>query len=292
MNKFPFQKVEVHPSYKIVTASKGKYFIKKRKRYDQEVVYKLLEERGFPHFLKPIETLQEMEEVFPYLDERKLNPQEKAIDMMHVLSLLQNKTTFYKEVCLDEVKDIYEKTKEKIFYLQVYYGDLEERFFKEVYPSPSVYLLQRNFSLLFESLMIASQMLEKWYEIIIEKSRYRTVLVHRKFELSHLLEVDIPRLVSLDALDYGLPIDDFLYFFNCHCLEQDMETLFAIYQQKYPYTKEEFYLFACFLLIPPKITFQDTVYQDCLFLSKVFRKMYKVRTFLLKQNEKYEHKCH
>ncbi len=292
MNKEKIQKIECVGNKRTITTNQAKYFLKKQKKYDQENVYTILEERGFAHFLKPITTLASKEEVFPFIEEKHYHSQEKAIDMMHVLSLLQNKTTFYQEISLDEIKKIYEETKKEILYLYDYYQDLEERSFKEVYPSPSVLLFQKNITLLFESLAYANEMLEKWYEEINRKKRYRKVLVHHKFILPHLLEADIPRLISLDELEYGLPIEDFITFFKKHCLEQDMESLFAIYQQKFPFTKEEYLLFSSQLTLPPKLDIFKTSLASCCFLSKEFQKMEEIRTFFLQQNQKHQKDYH
>ncbi len=292
MNKEVVRKIEWIHSNRIVTTEKGKYFLKKQKHYEQKRVYKLLEERGFEYFLKPLTVLSSKEEVFSFIKEKQYHSEEKAIDMMHVLSLLQNKTTFYKEISLDEIKEIYEKNKEELQYLYNYYEDLEERFFKEVYPSPTVYLFQRNISLLFESLSFSRNTLEKWYEKMIQKKRSRMVLVHHKFVLSHLLEAEIPRLISLDQLQYGLPIEDLLTFFKEHCLEQDLEMLFSIHQKKYPFQEEEFLLFSSLLAKPDKLEIQNSSCFSCKELSIAFQKLNRYRLFLLHENEKQKKQNH
>lgn len=292
MNNESIQKIELRDSVKIITTNQHKYLLKKQKRYHQEKVYQQLEERGFSHFLKPLQRLDTKEEVFPFIEEKKYYPEEKAIDMMHVLSLLQNKTTYYKDFSLDEMKQIYEEIKSKINYLFAYYQDLEEIFLKEVFPSPCVYLFQRNISLLFSSLLFAQQNLEEWYQMISERKQCRFVLVHHKFCLSHLLEGEIPLLISLDQLKEGLPIEDMIFFINEHCLEQNIDHLFKIYQQKYPYTKDEFLLFACLLSLPPKIEMNHDQYHSCVTLSTTFQKMNQIRLFLLKQNERYQKHHH
>ncbi len=282
------QKIELRGALKIITTNERKYFIKKPKCFSKEKIYSSLEERGFQNFLKPITTLDTKEEVFPYIVEKHYQPEEKAIDMIHVLSLLQNKTTFYKKVCLDDIKRIYEENQARITYLIHYYQDLELLFLKEVYPSPLVYLFQKNISLLFSSLFFAQEALENWYKIISNKKNYRLVFVHHAFSLSHLLEADHPLLIHLDEMSKGLPIEDMLYFIKEHCLEQDIDHLFEIYQQKYPYYEEEYYLFACLLALPPKIEIHQHDYESCVSLTIIFSKMNQIRLFLLKQNEKYQ----
>ena len=261
--------------------------MKRQKHFQQEQIYQRLEERNFQHFIKPL-YIYHQEEVFPYIHEKNYRNEEKAIDMMHVLSLLQNKTTFYKEISLDEMKEFYEEKKGKINYLIAYYQDLEELFFKEVFPSPTVYLLQRNLSLLFSSLFFAKETLEEWYQLISSKKYQRQVLVHHRYELSHLLEGETPLLVSLDEMTYGSPVEDFVYFMQKHCLELEMTSLYQLYQQKYPYQKEEFLLLSLLLAIPPQLKL-DASYQTTVLMATAFQKMNCCREFLLKQNERHQH---
>ena len=64
------------------------------------------------------------------------------MDMVHLLSLLHSKTTFYREVDIDKNKKIYEDIVNDIDYLNNYYNELISLIEKDVYMSPSYYLMQ------------------------------------------------------------------------------------------------------------------------------------------------------
>ena len=211
MNSRHIKKITLVKNNRIIVTDDNAYFIKPKRKFKNEDIYEMLEDRGFHHFLKPIERL-EQEEIFLYLPEKHYQIDEKAIDMIHVLSLLQNKTTFYQEIILDEVKEFYEAKSKELTDLFCYYENLENCFLKEVYPSSSIYLFQRNLSLIFSSLSYAKEKLEKWYQAVTLKKHIRKVLVHHRFELSHFLDGKMPCLLSLSQMDYGSPVTDLVYF--------------------------------------------------------------------------------
>ena len=69
------------------------------------------------------------------------------MDLIYLLSLLHSKTTFYREVDIDHNKEIYETTINNLDYLNNYYTNLITSIEKEVYMSPSSYLIARNINI-------------------------------------------------------------------------------------------------------------------------------------------------
>lgn len=284
MNSKHIKKITLVKNNRIIETFDNAYFIKPKRKFKNEDIYEMLEDRGFHHFLKPIERL-EQEEIFLYFPEKHYQIEEKAIDMIHVLSLLQNKTTFYQEIILDEVKEFYEAKSKELTDLFCYYENLETCFLKEVYPSSSIYLFQRNLSLIFSSLSYAKERLEKWYQAVTLKKHIRKVLVHHCFELSHFLDGKTPYLLSLSQMDYGSPVTDLVYFIQTHCLELDISSLYSIYQKTYPFTKEEQLLFSFLLALPPKLEVLST-YQGTVLLSRNLNKLKKCFLFLLEEDKR------
>ena len=226
-------------------------------------------------------------DVFPYVDEIELPKNEKAIDLVNILSLLNNKTTFYQKVVLDEVKKTYENINEKIDYLNKYYFDLQDIIEQKVYMSPEEYLLIRNMSLVYSSLNFSKEKLEQWYKYKVNQKKERIVLLHNKPSLDHLLIGNQKQLISWNNYKRDIPIYDFLYFYKENYLEIEMPSLFELYQSKFYYTKDEYLLFLVLLTIPEKIVFTKNHFNDCQKVYKMIQYLLKTRDFVLKENEKY-----
>lgn len=270
---------------KIIDTDKGKYVIKPRSNYNDEL-YEYLTNKNFNYILEK-ENIRDYE-LFPYIEQMELPKEEKAVELVYILSLLHNKTTFYREVALDKVKEIYETLANEIEYLNYYYHDLQDMIEQKVYMSPAEYLLIRNMSLIYSSLEYAKSTLEKWYEYKKEQKKERVVLLHNRPSLDHLLVGEDRRLISWNHYKRDIPIYDFIYFYKSDYLDLEMSTLFDMYQSKFLYTKDELLLFLTILSIPKKITFTKHNYNDCNEVFKFVKYSEKTRDFVLKENQKTE----
>ena len=144
---------------KIIDTDNGKFVIKKNTADDN--LYNYLTSKNFNYILskKKIDNY----DLFPYVDEISMPDFEKAIELVYILSLLHNKTTFYKEVVLDKTKEIYESLNNEIDYLSRYYYELQDMIEQKIYMSPGEYLLIRNISLIYSALQYDKANLDKWY---------------------------------------------------------------------------------------------------------------------------------
>ena len=161
-----------------------KIVIKNKKRDDIDDIYGYLKSRSFDYFPYPIE-MNDKYEVYPYLKDMYEPYEQKAMDLMHLLSLLHSKTTFYREVDIDRNKEIYEDIEQKLEYLDGFYNDLITRIEKEVYMSPSSYLIARNINIIFGSIYYARDSLDKWYEKVRNNKNERVVNIHNNISLEH-----------------------------------------------------------------------------------------------------------
>ena len=109
------------------------------------------------------------------------------MDLTHLISLLHNKTTFYREVDIDKNKEIYENILSRLEYLNNYYTDLITLIEKEVYMSPSSYLIARNINIIFESIYYSKDRIEDWYKKIENNKNERVVNIHNNINLDHVL---------------------------------------------------------------------------------------------------------
>ncbi len=273
----------------IIDTDQGKYVIKRKNAYHDEL-YEYLKNKNF-NYLLDRKRIQDYE-IFPFIDEVDIPKEEKAIEMVYILSLLHNKTTFYREVVLDKVKEIYETLSREIEYLTYYYHDMQDMIEQKVYMSPEEYLLIRNISLVYSSLEYSKEQLEKWYRIKKDSKKERVVLLHGRPSLDHLLIGKDRTLISWNHSKRGIPIYDFVYFYKSDYLDLEMSALFDMYQSKFLYTHDENLLFFTIISIPRKLVFTKKHYKDCYEVFKFIKYTEKTMDFVLKENQETEKTNH
>ncbi len=274
-------KYEEKSNIKIIDTDKGKYILKEKKGDNN--LYKYLSNKQFNYFLEH-ENIDNYN-IFPYIEEEKIPNQEKGIDLVYLLSILHNKTLYYSEVILDDVKKQYENLNGIIDSVNKFYFEKQDTIEQRIYMSPEEYLLIRNTSLIYSSLTFAKNKLKEWYEYKITQKKERVVLLHNKPCIEHLLVDDKKRLISWEECRRDIPIYDFLYFYKKNYQELEMTSLFDIYQSKFPYTKDEYLLFLVFLSIPEKIEFTGHHYNDTQKVYNMIRYLDLTRKFISKDNK-------
>ena len=194
--------------------------IKPRVNRDTIKTYDYLKSRAFDYFSYPT-YIDDDYEVYPYVNNVDEPIEQRAQDLMHIVSLLHSKTTFYKEIDIDKIKGIYEDTLNKINDLNVYYNNVIENIEKEVYMSPSSYLIARNINIIFNSIYYAKENIEKWYKLEENNTNMRVVNIHGNINLEHYIKSDKPYLISFNKSRIDSPIYDLLIFYKNHYLNID-----------------------------------------------------------------------
>jgi len=253
---FKVNKCQYCNNIRILDTDNGKFVIKNNDSNNNEL-FKYLQTKNFHNFLN-LYNYDEKYEVYPYIDEIKLNDEEKAIYIIYLISILHNKTTFYKEVDLDLIKEIYEDIQKKLRYLMNYYDNLVLVAEDKTYPSPSFYLLLRNSSVIFKCIDDSKYFIDKWYNTIKNKKTFRVTTIHNNLELEHLLKGDDSYLISWNKSTKASPIYDLLSFYKSVHNKVEFSSLFEIYNSKYPLTKEELYLLFSLMLVPTKLEFDNS----------------------------------
>ena len=100
------KKITILSNAKIID---DKLVVKERKKDDIERTYSYLKSRSFDYFPEPV-ALDKKYELYPYIKNSYEPKEQKAMDLIYLLSLLHSKTTFYREVDIDHNKEIYETT--------------------------------------------------------------------------------------------------------------------------------------------------------------------------------------
>lgn len=235
------EKIKLKNKVKIITSNDDSYIVKDNNKQKKDV-YKYLENRNFLYFPKVYTDVDENYEVTRYIDEIDVSREQKLIDMIYLLTLLHNKTTFYKEINLDEIKNIYESNIDYFNYLKIYYEDINKVIENEIYMSPSNYLLIRNITNIYSIINIGYEYTNKWYETIKNKKTIRYVLNHNNLNTNHFLEDNNNMyFISWDKSDFGYNVNDIynLYLNNYQNIE--LSTILNLYMSKYKLEEYEYY---------------------------------------------------
>ena len=235
----------------------GHFCLKKKRDNKVFDTISYLKSKRFKNFLDIYSSEEDDFLITRFVDNKVFIKDDKAYELIYLVSMLHNCTTFYKSISLDEVKCFYEEKMKEIISLKNYYDNLCYVFDNDNFISPSRFLLLKNFSLIFLSLDLAVDYLNKWYDSMKEKCSRRIVLNHNHLDLSHILIEETSYLINWEYSSFDSPVVDLSYFFKSECLNVDIEILFDVYLSRYQLFVEEYYLLFVYLLIPKKIVFQD-----------------------------------
>lgn len=272
----------------IVESDKECLVIKKKFR-DKKELYSYLSSRSFSYYP---ELLYETEdyEVYPYLEDVTYPTEQRSLDLIYLMSLLHNKTTFYKEVDLDSIKAFYEEKTQEIDYLFQYYQGLQDAFERNVYMSPGEYLLLYHISFLYHMLLLSKDMLERFQKQVMDSKRQRYAMVHHRLTLDHFRKSNVSCFISWDHASLDLPIYDFYYFYQENDRSLDYMSLLEVYMQKYPLLESEMLQLFVLLSIPRKLYFQKEEYEVTKEIYLEIKRLKKVEKMVLKYQEKYRQK--
>lgn len=257
-----------------------KYVVKEKVRDNNTNIYKYLESRSFNYYPKILSNEMDDYEITEYVEETPMPDEQKMTDMIDLLALLHNKTTFYKEVDEADYKKIYEDVSNNIEYLFSYYNDLITIIDSKVYMSPSEYLLARNITKIFSALAFCKEEIKKWFDLVKDKKKQRLVVLHNNLGLDHFLKNKNSYLISWNKSRIDIPIFDLYKLYRKQGLDYDFETILKHYESHYPLLKEEKKLFFILSSLPNKIEFNKTEYEMCRSISREIDLLYKTEKLM------------
>lgn len=268
----------------IVNTPLGQFALKKG---NLDNIYKYLLSRNFEYFPKVIDS-NEDSTIYEFVDDVKYDNEQRAFDLIHTIALLHSKTTYYKDVDIDEYKKIFEETMEKINYIYNYYMDVINIIESKIYMSPSEYLIARNISKIFSCIYFCKNELEQWYEIVKNEKRKRVVTLHNNLKLDNIIRNKSVYLIGWEYSKIDSPIYDFINFYNKYALYFDFRSLLNEYERIFPF-KEEKKLLSVLISIPSKIPNTEKEYNKVKNVRQLLDKIYKTE-MLLTPKEKEETK--
>ena len=194
----------------------------------------------------------------------------------------------YKEIDLDNYKYIYEEINKEIEETLNYYNIVMDNIEKEIYMSPSNYLISRNISFIYSAINYSKRSIDYWYKLVENKRKIRVVVNHNNLSLEHYLKEDKPYLISWEKSTIDMPIYDLISLYNNHYLEFDFTDLLKIYLSKYPLNEEEITLFLAIISIPKKIVSNNSEYKNVLNIRRQLDYIYKTSELVKEYNIKQE----
>lgn len=259
----------------IIETRNNKYVFKKKTNQDINKIYKYLDARNFDYYPNIINELDEGYELTEYLEDTELPKEQKIFDMIDLVGLLHNKTTYYKEVDESDYKELYEDITNNIIHLNGYYHDLLTILETHVYMAPSEYLLARNITKIFSALKYCEIEIKNWYESIKDNQKKRVVVVHNNLEPNHFIRNEKPYLISWDKSKIDIPIFDLYKLYKKTIMNYDFVEILNRYEYSYGLLEEERTLFLILVSLPEKIILNDSEYNNCIKVSNEIDRLYK-----------------
>lgn len=258
----------------IATIDNKKYVIKNKCNNEICNLYEYLSSRNFEYFPKIIND-NDKYNVYEYIEEIENPIEQKAYDMMSILSLLHNKTTYYKEMDIDEYKEIFENINYIIDSRMNYYNNLINMIESNIFISPSHYLIARNISKIFGALEYSKRNINEWYDLVKTKGKKRVVTLYNNIDLNHIIRNKEIYLISWDKSKIGSPIEDLYNFYEKYSNILDLRELLKYYENRYPLLEEEKMLFNILISIPSEIEFINKEIDNCKNIKKIIDSLYR-----------------
>ena len=266
-------KYEIRGKAVIVKTDNGTLVLKAKDRSSNDNIFSYLNSRNFNYYPKIID--DDNFYVTEYQKDTKMPLEQKMNDLVDLVSLLHSKTTYYKEIDIDDYKKIYEDINNNILHLRTYYNDLMTIIEAKTFMSPSEYLLARNISKIFGALNFCDGELKNWEKIMKDKKKQRFVVLHNNLDINHFIRNKRSYLISWDKARIDIPIFDLYKLYKKYGLDYEFESILKNYERSYPLLEEEKILLYVLISLPDKIEFNDSEYVMCQKISHLIDLLYK-----------------
>lgn len=269
---------------KIIEEDEARYVLKKSNKNLKEL-FDYLDSRSFYNHPK-ILGVENNEYRYEYIEERFYPDERKGNDIIEVVSNLHYKTSYYKDVSKNKYREIYEKINDNIEILKKYYNDLINEIENEIYPSPSYYFIERNYSIINSSLNFCEKELKSWFKLVEDKKKERVTIIHNNLKTEHFLKRDNGYLINWDKYVVDTPILDLYKFYQNDGLKYDFIDLLKEYNKNFSLTEEEKKLFLILISMPKKQEFLDNELLNVKNIKNIFDKLYNTKELVATINFK------
>ncbi|MBQ8473216.1 MAG: hypothetical protein IJ501_06910 [Bacilli bacterium] len=270
----------------IVETDKGKLVYKENSNnYD---IYEYLKTRDFNYFPRTLNDKNVSYDLLEFVNTNDVPKEQKISDLIHLSGILHRKTSFNKEIDMDEVKEIYENILKEVNFLMNYYSDLNNYIDTIVFMSPSEYLLVSNIDVIYYLLNFVKVEINNWYNYIKSKKVIRYSMIHNNLDLSHILESDRKYLISWSKSKLDMPINDLIKLYQDNYYDLDLEYFIREYEMENKIDEYEYLFFLIKLAIPKRIEFTKNTYDDCYKINEYLVYLKKIASLVQKYGRKYE----
>lgn len=231
-------------------------------------IYDYLKSHDFNYFPKIINNKNAKYEITNYIKEQDINNYEKINNLVYLTSVLHQKTSFFKEIDLDELKKMYENILNEANYLMNYYHDINNYIDNNMFMSPTEYLLISNIDLFYFLLSFIIDKITVWYNYVKENKIIRYAMVHGNLSLNHILTNDNIYLISWDKAHLDMPVVDLKKIYEDNFEYIDLDNLLNQYNKLNKLDNYEYLFLLINFSLPKRIEFTDNTYLDSYNLGK------------------------
>lgn len=264
----------------ILKCTNGTYVVKNKKNKDIKELYKYLNSRDFHYYPLLVEDNRSDINVFEYVEDNSIDNEQKLFDLINLVSLLHNKTSYYKEVTNDKIKEIYEELLGRTIYMEEYFNKIIFNIEDDIFVSPSSNLLLNNSSKIFESLVFLKKEIEEWYKITIDSDKMRVCLVHNNLNLDHYIKSDKDYLISWDNYIIDSPIIDIVKLYKNIYINMNFSEALKLYMEKFSLNDSEKKLLFIMLVMPDEINLTNDEIKNVVTIRKYLDYIYKTENLI------------
>lgn len=234
----------------IINTMEGKYIIKKDIKIDYLKLYKYLYTRDFKYLPKIIESERENNLVLEYQEDILIDDNQKALDLIKIVSLLHSKTIYFKEIEENKINELYNNIKNNILYTGRYYNELFDNYIYEERYIEAHDIFLNNFTLIDTSIKKSLYHLEQCKKIIEENNTVRVSIIHNNLSLDHFIKNEKEYLISWDNYKTDSPIIDIIKLYKKEYQRISFDKIIPKYEETLKINDFEKNLFCCLTLIP------------------------------------------
>ena len=256
-------KITISGKSHILTTNEGKYVVKEKNK-DIKSLYNYLNNRNFNKYPQIIDEYDN-NYVYEYLDDVEVPINQKMIDEAKTLAELHYKTSYFKNVKIDNFKEIYENISSNINYLESYYNNLFDKALSEEYIRPSLYILIINSSLIKANISFLKRELEKWYKMINDLDKIRVVYNHNNLSIDHFIN---NKFISWDKFLVDSPVIDLINLYKNDYNKYDFSLFLNEYFKQFELLDYEKTLLFIMISMPKTYDFTNNELDNTIMVSK------------------------
>lgn len=256
-------KITISGKSHILTTNDGKYVVKEKNK-DIKSLYNYLNNRNFNKYPQIIDEFDN-KYVYEYLDDVEVPVNQKMIDEAKTLAELHYKTSYFKNVKIDNFKEIYENISSNINYLESYYNNLFDKALSEEYIRPSLYILIINSSLIKANISFLKRELEKWYKMINDLDKIRVVYNHNNLSIDHFIN---NKFISWDKFLVDSPVIDLINLYKNDYNKYDFSLFLNEYFKYFELLDYEKTLLFIMISMPKTYDFTNNELDNTIMVSK------------------------